>query len=40
METLMRQGTIKSVVLGKRHLFCKEDLDEYIDRIKEEQGKT
>jgi len=36
----MREGTIKPVILGKRHLFDKADLDRYIDQIKEEQGET
>lgn len=35
-ETLLREGTIKPVILGKRHLFDIRDLDAYVDRIKAE----
>jgi hypothetical protein len=37
VETLMREGTVKSVILGKRHLCDIRDLDAFIDRIKEEK---
>jgi hypothetical protein len=35
-ETLLREGTIKPVVLGKRHLCDIRDLDAYIDLMKEQ----
>lgn len=34
-ETLLREGTIKTVILGKRHLCDIRDLDAYIDLLKE-----
>jgi excisionase family DNA binding protein len=38
MEVAIRERTIPSVILGKRRLFDKVDLDGYIDRIKQERG--
>ncbi len=38
IQTLMHERTIPVVVLGKRHLLDKSDLDLYVDRIKEEQA--
>jgi len=35
IETLYREGTIKTVVLGKRHLLDIRDLDAYIEQLKE-----
>jgi len=35
-ETLLREGTIKPVILGKRHLCDIRDLDAYIDLVKEQ----
>lgn len=35
IETLYREGTVKSIVLGKRRLFDVRDLDAYIDQVKE-----
>jgi len=30
----MREGTLPVVVLGKRHLIDKKDLDDYIEKLK------
>jgi excisionase family DNA binding protein len=35
IETLYREGTIKPVLLGKRHLLDIRDLDAYIEQLKE-----
>lgn len=35
VETLMREGTVKTIVLGKRHVFDVRDLDAYIDGLKD-----
>ena len=33
-DALMREGTLPVVVLGKRHLIDKKDLDDYIEKLK------
>jgi len=35
-ESLMRERTLPVVILGKRHLIDKKDLDDYIDALKNE----
>jgi len=35
-DGLMREGTLPVVVLGKRHLIDKKDLDDYIEKLKSE----
>lgn len=36
VETLVREKTIPSMILGKRRVIDVRDLDDYIERIKEE----
>jgi excisionase family DNA binding protein len=38
VETLMREKTIPVVVLGKRHLLDRENLDELIEQLKSKQN--
>ena len=35
-ESLMRGRTLPVVILGKRHLIDKKDLDDYIEKLKSE----
>jgi excisionase family DNA binding protein len=36
METLIREKRIRSMILGKRRVVDLRDLDEFVDRIKEQ----
>jgi excisionase family DNA binding protein len=38
VETIIREKTVPSVILGKRRLIDVRDLDSYVERVKSEQA--
>jgi excisionase family DNA binding protein len=38
VETIIREKTVPSVILGKRRLIDIRDLDSYVERVKSEQA--